>query len=48
VFNLTKEKGIKNATCWTCLSQVTTFHSTIVKSKGLKWVLMAKGEKKEI
>jgi hypothetical protein len=44
--NSHRTKKEKNATCWTCPNQVTTFHSTIMKGKGLKWVLMAEGKEK--
>ncbi len=38
----------KNAICWTSTDQITTFHSTTMKGKGLNQVLMAKGKENKI
>jgi hypothetical protein len=38
----------KNTTCRTCPNQAITFHSIVVKGKGLRWVLMAHGKEIEI
>jgi hypothetical protein len=46
--NSERTKKEKNATYWTCPNQVITFHLTTVNSKGLSWVLMVEGKKKEI
>jgi hypothetical protein len=40
-YNSQRKKMKKNATCWTCPNQTTTFHLRVVKGKDLRWVLMA-------
>jgi hypothetical protein len=42
-----KQRKRKNETCWTSPNQVITFHS-VMKGKGLKWVLMVGVKEKKI